>query len=65
MRKQRPPFDDERYASLKTQGLSQRQIARQMGMPDATLPHTLKVYVRAYGNSPGPFYGLEGHSRKI
>ena len=44
MPKQRPPFDYERYASLKAQGLSQRQIAREMGMPDATLRNNLKVY---------------------
>jgi hypothetical protein len=45
MPKQRPPFDYERYASLKAQGLSQRQIARAMGMPDATLRNNLKVYL--------------------
>jgi hypothetical protein len=44
MPKQRPPFDYERYASLKAQGLSQRQIAREMGMPEATLRNNMKVY---------------------
>jgi hypothetical protein len=50
MPKQRPPFDYECYASLKAQGLSQRQIAREMGMPDATLRNNLKVY---QGNTIG------------
>src|SRR5215469_15847553 len=54
MPKQRPPFDIERYIALKAQGLSQRHIAREMGMPDATLRNNLKVY---QGSTSG------GHTR--
>ena len=43
MPKQRPPFDTQRYESLKAQGLSQRAIAQEMGMPEATLRKNLKV----------------------
>ena len=43
MPKQRPPFDTQRYESLKAQGLSQRAIAEVMGMPEATLRNNLKV----------------------
>ena len=43
MPKQRPPFDHSRYEALKAQGLSQRAIAQEMGMPEATLRNNLKV----------------------
>jgi hypothetical protein len=43
MPKQRPPFDHTRYEALKAQGLSQRAIAQEMGMPEATLRNNLKV----------------------
>jgi hypothetical protein len=43
MPKQRPPFDRTRYEGLKAQGLSQRAIAQEMGMPEATLRNNLKV----------------------
>ena len=43
MPKQRPPFDTQRYESRKAQGLSQRAIAQEMGMPEATLRKNLKV----------------------
>jgi hypothetical protein len=36
MPKQRPPFDHKRYEALKAQGLSQRAIAQEMGLPEAT-----------------------------
>ena len=58
MPKQRPPFDYERYASLKAQGLSQRQIAHEMGMPDATLRNNLKVDLS--GTSGGPPTSTQG-----
>jgi hypothetical protein len=47
MPKARPPFDTQRYESLKAQGLSQRVIAEQMGMPEATLRNNLKVLAQA------------------
>jgi predicted transcriptional regulator len=47
MPKARPPFDTPRYESLKAQGLSQRAIAEQMGMPEATLRNNLKVLAQA------------------
>jgi hypothetical protein len=43
MPKARPPFDVERYTTLKQQGMSQRQIAKAMGMPEGTLRNNLKV----------------------
>jgi hypothetical protein len=43
MPKHRPPFDTQRYEALKAQGLSQRAIAQEMGMPEATLRNNLKV----------------------
>lgn len=49
MPKQRPPFDTQRYASLKAQGLSQRTIAQEMGMPEATLRNNLKVLAQSIG----------------
>jgi hypothetical protein len=53
MPKQRPPFDTERYESLKTQGLSQRAIAQEMGMPEATLRNNLKVMAQAVAQAVG------------
>jgi hypothetical protein len=47
MPKQRPPFDTQRYEALKAQGLSQRAIAQEMGMPEATLRNNLKVLAQA------------------
>jgi len=49
MPKQRPPFDDKRYEELKAQGLSQRAIAQEMGMPEATLRNNLKVLAQSIG----------------
>jgi len=49
MPKQRPPFDNNRYEELKVQGLSQRAIAQEMGMPEATLRNNLKVLVQSIG----------------
>ena len=53
MPKQRPPFDKERFTSLKAQGLSQRDIAKAMGMPEATLRNNLKVLAQAVGTPEG------------
>jgi len=53
MPKQRPPFDSERYTSLKAQGFSQRAIAQEMGMPEATLRNNLKVLAQSVGTSWG------------
>src|SRR4029434_8755369 len=49
MPKQRPPFDYKRYEELKAQGLSQRAIAQEMGMPEATLRNNLKVLAQSIG----------------
>ena len=49
MPKQRPPFDNNRYEELKVQGLSQRAIAHEMGMPEATLRNNLKVLAQSIG----------------
>ena len=70
MPKARPPFDMERYTSLKAQGLSQRQIAREMGMPDATLRNNLKVYQRHTSGVPAPtstepYQGTPGASTRV
>ena len=47
MPKTQPPFDTQRYETLKTQGLSQRAIAEHMGMSEATLGNNLKVLAQA------------------
>jgi hypothetical protein len=47
MPKHRPPFDTQRYEALKAQGLSQRAIAQEMGMPEATLRNNLKVLAQS------------------
>jgi hypothetical protein len=47
MPKQRPPFDTQRYESLKARGLSNRAIAKEMQMPEATLRNNLKVMEQA------------------
>jgi hypothetical protein len=62
MPKQRPSFDRQRYESLKVQGLSQRAIAEQMGMPEATLRENLKVLAQVkvedlLGDNQGPPHG--------
>ena len=49
MPKQRPPFDYKRYEELKTHGLSQRAIAQEMSMPEATLRNNLKVLAQSIG----------------
>src|SRR4029453_976927 len=49
MPKQRPPFDYNLYEELKAQGLSQRAIAQEMGMPEATLRNNLKVLAQSIG----------------
>jgi hypothetical protein len=43
MPKQRPPFDYDHYQALKTQGLSQREIARAMEIPESTLRDNLRM----------------------
>ena len=43
MPKPRPSFDMSRYQELKSLGLPQRQIAKAMGIPEATLRTNLKV----------------------
>jgi hypothetical protein len=47
MPKQRPPFDTQCYEALKAQGLSQRAIAQEMGMPEATLRNNLKALAQS------------------
>src|SRR5438105_1221903 len=47
MPKQRPPFDTIRYEALKAQGLTGRAIAKEMGMPEATLRDNLKMMQKA------------------
>ena len=49
MPKARPPFDMQRYQALKAQGRSQRAIAQEMGMPEATLRNNLKVLAQSIG----------------
>ena len=49
MPKQRPPFDYKRYEELKAHGLSQRAIAQEMAMPEATLRNNLKVLAQSIG----------------
>ena len=51
MPKQRPPFDVQRYEAFKAKGLSQRAIAEQMGMPEATFRNNLKVLAQAVAQS--------------
>lgn len=53
MPKQRPPFDHKRYEALKAQGLSQRAIAQEMGLPEATLRNNLKVMAQAVAQAMG------------
>jgi hypothetical protein len=49
MPKERPPFDRSLYEELKAQGLSQRRIAQEMRMPEATLRDNLKVLAHHHG----------------
>ena len=56
-----PPFDIQRYKELKAQDLSQRAIAEQMGMPEATLRNNLKVLAQSVGAGiPTGDQGLPG-----
>lgn len=43
MPKARPPFDVERYTRFREQGMSNRQITKEIGMPEATLRNNLRV----------------------
>jgi hypothetical protein len=52
MPKQRPPFDLPRYETLKAQGLSQRVIAEQMGMPESTLRDNINVLKKRQEQGP-------------
>ena len=61
MPKQRPPFDTQRHESRKAQGLSQRAIAQEMGMPEATLRKNLKVM--AQGVAQAVEEGLPGATK--
>src|SRR5438093_3636467 len=54
MPKQRPPFDADRYQTLKAQGLSQRLIAQDMGIPESTLRDNLKVLQKALASQGLP-----------
>ena len=42
MAKARAPVDFDRYQDLHTQGLSLRQIAKELGIPESTLRDNLK-----------------------
>ncbi len=54
MPKQRPPFDADRYQALKAQGLSQRLIAQDMGIPESTLRDNLRVLQKAQASQGLP-----------
>src|SRR5438445_3908184 len=47
MPKARAPLDYDRYQELKRQGLTQRQIAKELGMAESTLRDNLKVMQKA------------------
>ena len=51
MPKQRAPFDHGRYRELKAQGLSQREIAKAMQIPESTLRDNLKAQ-QQHGEGP-------------
>ena len=47
MPKARTPLDYDRYQELHAQGLSLRQIAKELGIPESTLPDNLKMMQKA------------------
>jgi hypothetical protein len=47
MPKVRTPLDVERYLELHRQGLSQRQIAKELGIPESTLRENLRAMQKA------------------
>ena len=56
MPKQRPPFDVQRYEAFKAKGLSQRAIAEQMGMPEATCRIISRFWHRQWHSLQGKVY---------
>ena len=52
MPKQRAPIDHERYQQLQSQGLSRRQIAKALGIPESTLRDNLKVMHKGQQRTP-------------
>jgi transcriptional regulator with XRE-family HTH domain len=53
MPKARAPLDYDRYQALQRQGLSQRQIAKELGIAESTLRDNLKMMQKAQAS-----YGL-------
>jgi hypothetical protein len=47
MPKQRTPLDYPRYQELRSRGLSQNQIAKELGIPESTLRDNLKHHLQA------------------
>ena len=47
MPKQRTPLDYPRYQELRNRGLSQDQIAKELGIPESTLRDNLKHHLQA------------------
>jgi hypothetical protein len=54
MPKARAPLDVDRYQDLHRQGLSLRQIAKELGMPESTLRDNLKVREKALASQGLP-----------
>lgn len=52
MPKQRTPLDYDRYRELQSQGLSRRQIAKALGIPESTLRDNLKVLQKGQQSPP-------------
>src|SRR5712691_3397179 len=52
MPKQWAPIDHERYRELQSQGLSRRQIAKALGIPESTLRDNLKVMQKGQQSTP-------------
>src|SRR5438309_6072339 len=59
MTKARAPLDYDRYQELHRQGLSQRLIAKALGIAESTLRDNLKVMQKAQA-SPGEPQGDQG-----
>src|SRR5713101_4216155 len=59
MPKARAPLDYDRYQELHRQGLSQRLIAKELGIAESTLRDNLKVMQKAQ-TSPGGPQGAQG-----
>jgi hypothetical protein len=62
MPKVRTPLDVERYLELHRQGLSQRQIAKELGIPESTLRENLRAMQKAQA-SHGLSQGDQGPPR--